>query len=425
MRSPLWLASLFGFGLAALFSPAQAGAADPDPQMLTIADCYRLALQRSEEIAVRQELITETEGRFLKSLSAVLPKLSFSSVDKRQDGSGDSAFTRRSLPERKFTFSQPLFSGFKEFAAMEGSKSEKRLRQQEKRRAEQLLLVDVSDAFHLLLEQREDLQVLDSIRQTLRERIQELEGRERIGRSRPSELVAARAQLYRVEAEWEEGQTREQIASQLLQFLTGLAPIGDLADPGAALPALPPQENLVAGADLRPDVQAAEISSEIARQEFRVARAKFYPTVTTEGNYFVERSGAAKEVAWDASLKVDVPIFQGGSALGAAKEAESRLRQARIRIEQARRQTAQEIRDAHSEYDGALARVRALTKALEAQEENYQLQVEEYRRSLVSNLEVLRTLGELQDARRDLIAALYQAHRLYWKLRVAAGETIP
>jgi len=393
-------------------------------QPLTLSDCYRMALKQSEEVAVRAERITETEGRFQQALSGILPKISFSSVDKRQDGDGGSAFTRRNVPERKFTFSQPLFSGFKEFAAMRGSKSEKRLREQEKGRAEQLLLVDVSDAFHLLLQQRRQIGVLDTIRQTLRERIRELEDRERIGRSRASERVAAQAQLYRVEAEWEQAQTREQVSSQLLQFLTGLGAIPELADPGPALPAPPPEETYLAKGPSRPDVKGAEQSAEIARQQLKVARAKFFPTVDVGGNYYVERSGAAQDVTWDASLTVDVPLFQGGAAVGAGKEAESGIRQADLKVQQARRVADQEIRDAYAEYGGALARARALTKALEATEESYQMQAQEYRLNLVSNLEVLATLQALQDSRRELIGTLYEAHRLYWKLKAAAGETI-
>lgn len=395
------------------------------PKGLTLQDCYRMALKQSEEAAVRAELIAETEGRFQQALSGILPKISFSSVDKRQDGDGGSAFTRRNVPERKFTFSQPLFSGFKEFAAMRGSKSEKRLREQEKARAEQLLLVDVSDAFHLLLQQRREISVLDAIRQTLRERIRELEDREKIGRSRASERVAVQAQIYRVEAEWEQTQTREQVSSQLLQFLTGLEAIAELADPGPELPAPAPEEAYRAKGPARPDVKGAEQSAEIARQELKVARAKLFPTAGLEGNYYVERSGAAQDVKWDASLNVDVPLFQGGNAVGAGKEAESGVRQADLRLQQARRVADQEIRDAYAEYGGALARARALTKALEATEESYQMQVQEYRLNLVSNLEVLSTLQILQDARRDLTSALYNAHRLYWKLRATAGETLP
>ncbi|MDO8729799.1 MAG: TolC family protein [Candidatus Omnitrophota bacterium] len=420
MRWGLGFAVMASFFIGIL--PFHAGA---EPlKTLSLENCYRMALKQSEEVAVRAELITETEGRFQQALSGLLPKITFSSIDKKQDGDGGSAFTRRNVPERKFTFSQPLFSGFKEFAAMRGSKSEKRLREQEKARAEQLLLVDVSDSFHLLLQQRREIGVLDAIRQTLRERIRELEDREKIGRSRASERVAVQAQLYRVEAEWEQAQTREQVSFQLLQFLTGLDVIAELADPGPELPALGPEEAYRAKGPSRPDVKGAEQSLEISRQELKVARSKFFPTAGLEGNYYVERSGAAQDVKWDASLNVDVPLFQGGGAVGANKEAESVVRQADLKLQQTRRVADQEIRDAYTEYGGALARLRALTKALEATEESYQMQVQEYRLNLVSNLEVLSTLQILQDARRDLTSALYDAHRLYWKLQATAGESI-
>ena len=408
-----------------LFAMTAGLAAAEPPKELTLQDCYRMALKQSEEVAIRAELIAETEGRFQQALSGILPKVSFSSVDKRQDGNGGSAFTRRSLPERKFTFSQPLFSGFKEFAAMWGAKAEKHQREQLKARAEQLLLVDVSDAYHLVLEQREEIRILDAVRATLRDRTRELEAREKIGRSRPAELVAVQAQMYRVEAEWETAQSSEAVAVQLLEFLIGLDAVGELAGPGPALPAPGPEEEYLAKAAARPDVKAAEQAMEISRLQLKVAHAKFFPTVDATGNYYVDRSGAAKEVKWDASLNVNVPIFQGGAAVGASKEAESGVRQAELLLQQTRRRAAQEVRDSYVQYDSAVARARALTKALEATEESFQMESQEYRLNLVSNLEVLNTVQILQDARRELIHALYEAHRFYWKLKASAGETLP
>ena len=112
---PIALLLLFTTGVA---TPVRAEDATP----LTLSDCYALALKRSEEIAIRGELIRETEGRFLQALSTALPRASFELSEKRQDGSGGSAFTLKEVPERRFVFSQPLFSGFKEFAAVRGSR---------------------------------------------------------------------------------------------------------------------------------------------------------------------------------------------------------------------------------------------------------------------------------------------------------------
>ncbi len=97
----------------------------------------------------------------------MLPRASFALSEKRQNGTGGSAFTLKEVPERKFVFTQPLFLGFKEFAAMAGTRAERRQRVAEKSRAEHLLLVDVADAVHLLLQQRQDLSALETIRTAL------------------------------------------------------------------------------------------------------------------------------------------------------------------------------------------------------------------------------------------------------------------
>src|SRR3989338_1342089 len=122
-------------------SPAGEPASVVVPQeSFTLQDCYALALKRSEQLAIAKQTIQEAEGRFLQSLSGALPKLSFNYSHEYQQGENE--------PESKFTFSQPLFSGFKEFAAMAAARAEGRQRRQEESRARQLLLVDVSDAFY-------------------------------------------------------------------------------------------------------------------------------------------------------------------------------------------------------------------------------------------------------------------------------------
>ena len=97
-------------------------------------------------------MIKEAEGRFQQSLGGILPHATFESSNKRQNGSNGSAFTLTEIPEQKFIFSQPLFSGFKDFAGMGASRAELRQKTQETLRARQLLFTDVSDAFYLLSE---------------------------------------------------------------------------------------------------------------------------------------------------------------------------------------------------------------------------------------------------------------------------------
>jgi len=403
---------------------AQAHPESTPPVALTLSECYQLALQRSETIAIQQERLKETEGRFLQALSGALPRASFVSSDKRQDGSGGSAFTLRDVPERRFTFSQPLFGGFKEFAAMAASRAEHRQRTHDRARAEQLLLLDVADAFYLLIQQREELGALEVTRSALLERIEALRAREQLGRSRSSEVASAEAQLRRVEAERERIASLEATARQLLEFLTGLDRLEAIAGAEEPIPPIEEESVSLAKAGARPDVQAAEEAWQVAKQQVLVTQGAIWPDVDLEGNYYTKRVGASQDVDWDVTLKVDVPLFQGGQAAGAVREAAARSRQAKLQREHARRQALLDIRDARARLAAAVNRRVALEQAVEATERNYRLHVEDYALNLVSNLDVLQTLQELQDVRRDLIGATADVQRLSWRLRVAVGEPL-
>lgn len=403
---------------------AEASPPSPETQPMTPADCYRLALKRSETIAIQRELIRQTESRLTQALSGVLPRASFEASEKRQDGSGGSSFTLKEVPERKFTFTQPLFSGFKEFAAMAGARAERRERGFEQARAEQLLFVDVSDAFYLVLERREDMDALETIRTALLQRIDELKERERLGRSRTSEVASAEVLLQRVEADIESARSDEITARQLLEFLTGRAPLAAITDAEPVLPPIAAESDFARKAGGRPDVRAAEEAWSVSQKAVTVARAGFWPEVDVESNYYTKRVGVSSGVDWDALLTVSVPLFQGGETVGAVREAASKARQAKLEYDRAQRQAELEIRDAHANLQGALARLAALRKALGAAEENYRLQQEDYRRSLVNNLDVLQALESLEGTRRDVIHAAYEAKRRHFQLLAAAGETL-
>lgn len=411
------------FGVLILF--AEAGAEDSP---LTLEECYRLALERSEELAVRHEIIKEAEGEFLQAFSGVLPRVSFVSSDTRQESIGGEgvagSFTRRHIPNRRFKFTQPLFSGFKEFAAMAESRASINQYTYEKARAEQLLLIDVSEAFYYLLEQAEDITTLENIRKTLSERIAELKERERLGRSRSSEVVNVEVQFKKIEAKIKRVNGDEANARHLLEFLTGLEHIETIIEDGYLAPILETENIYEEKVKNRPDVQAAEQAWQAARANVRVARADSLPKVDIEANRYVERTGISKEIDWDMLLTVNVPLFQGKQVAGKVKEAQAQARQAKLRYNETIRRGLLNIKNTYSELAAALEQVEALKQAKESAEQNYKFQEQDYRQNLVSNLDVLQALKELQEVRREFIKANYDAKRLYWRLKVAAGETL-
>jgi len=379
---------------------------------LTLKDCYQLALKRSGSLAIHQQQIKEAEGRFLQSLSGVLPKASFNYSNKYVDGD--------QVPEAKFTFSQPLFSGFKEFAAMAGSKAESRQRRQEEIRARQLLFTDVADAFYYYDLYQEQLKSTQSIAQALSERMAELQKRVDLGRSRTSELASAESRLRKAEADVEQTKSDMTVARELLEFLTGTA-LEAIEDEASPVFVVKTEQELVDYAGHRPDVTAAQEALAVADRKVAVARAGFWPTVGLEGNYYTKKIIESSS-DWDVTLKVAVPLFQGGDNVGKLKESSALAEEAKLTFSETQRKALLDIRQAYSRWEASTRRDEALKKALDAADRNYQLQAADYRNNLVNNLDVLQALADLEDVRRGYISAANDVGRFYWQFKVKTGD---
>ncbi len=388
---------------------------------LTLIDCYKLALKQSETLAINQQRIKEAESHFWQGLSGVLPHLDYSYSDKRQNGTGGTSFTLSEIPERKFVFSQPLFSGFKEFAAMAATRHEKRQRIQEDIRARQLLFTDVSDAFYFFLSYQEDLTALNTTDKALKDRIEELNKRIDVGRSRMSEMISAQVRLSTNEAEIELVSSQATMARELLEFLTGEV-IEAVIDSESVEPPSFSQEEYTSKAGDRPDVKASEEAWMAAQKQITVARAGYWPTVGVDGNYYDKRAGASEGVTWDVTLTIDFPIFDGLRTRADVSQARALANEADLTFQKTKREAILDIQNAYAKIQSSWKRNALLQKAYEAAEKNYQLEQEDYRHNLVNNLEVLQALEDWQTAYRSFISIKTESKQNYWAFKAATGD---
>jgi outer membrane protein len=392
--------------------------AEGNTDALTLKDCYALALKKSETVAIQKELINETKGLVLQAMSLALPKVSFAYTEKWQDVSPNDRFDG-SQPEGKFTFSQPLFTGFKEFAAIGANKHIGLQRDAELKRARQLLLIDVSDAFYLYLSYQEDLEQLKDIEKALLERMTELKKRQSIGRSRLSEVSSADARLRKVQADIEGVHVQKDVAGELMNYLTGVVPSRLIDD------VLPEEEItidvLAQQVVHRADVEAVREAVRSYENNIIAARSSFFPTVTLGGNSYTKRVGTNEGNDWDVSLVVSVPLFNGLSDVGQLRQARSQKDQMELRLSKVIRQATLEVKSAHLRWRGYSRRLTALDLAVTSAQENYRLQQEDFQKSLVNNLDVLQALEDLSNIRRGYISAKADARRAFWSLKVATG----
>ncbi|MCX5700399.1 MAG: TolC family protein [Candidatus Omnitrophica bacterium] len=413
---------LLSFGLKSAFS-FDIGQPAPNTSPLTLVECYNLTLKQSEKIGINTELIKEAQARFSQAMGTLMPHVTFYSENSWKDAldSGGTSVSSGGGLEQRFNFQQTLFKGFREFAAMKGAKFEQAQRINEKLRAEQLLLLDVTNSFYLLLEEKDDLNSLLSIKKALINRIHDLMDREKLGRSRRSEVVSTESELYSVNADIELAKSRVILARQMLEFLTGVT-ITEVIDSDKDFPILDSEESYLANSGVRPDVLATENAWEVSKQNKKIAVSGLLPEITVEGNIYTHRIQALEGSTWDAALNVSIPIFEGTEVYGLIQEAAIKATEAELEYRHTRRKTYADIRDAYVKIQTGIPRTLAFKKALMASEMNYTLQKSDYKLNLVNNLDVLAAIRTLENTRRNFINSYYTTKRSYWQLQVAVGQ---
>jgi outer membrane protein TolC len=411
----------------------QASVVTPDDQPklppLTLEDCYKLALIQSDVVAIQKEAIARATAQIFNATSQALGDVdlivsrNFQEAQKEAASGSTTVYNDPDISERKFVFSQPLFQGFKAIGALTAAGSFKKEQKEAWIRAKQLLYQDVSFAFYTVLAQKKKLTIIRSTHELLLQRIKELEEREKIGRSRASEVATAWTKLKSLEADLAGTKGGYATAQFLLEFLIGI-PVEDRAledtepeDVGAK-----GLEDFLVLADERPDVKAAEAAVKTAKSGIVVAQSGFWPTLNLTENQYLRREGASGNVNWDLLLTMDVPLFSGTATIGQVKDSIAVMKQKKSSLSLAKRQAKLEIKQSYEAWRFNREQYLALKEAVASAEENYKLQSDEYRRSLVNNLDVLAALESLQNTQQEQTRAFYQMKQDESRLKVAIGE---
>jgi outer membrane protein len=150
-------------------------------EALTLDEYYAAALKRSEVIATQGELIRQAEERYKQANSAIRPTVSGVASYSRRD-SVSSVDPSNPAPTdwsslAKLTATQPLFRGFRDFAALRQTNALLDAQNQDYRNACTQLFKDVVQNFYIVLSIEQDLKnYSEEINQNI-DREKELNGR--------------------------------------------------------------------------------------------------------------------------------------------------------------------------------------------------------------------------------------------------------
>lgn len=397
---------------------------------LTLEECYRMALHRSEALAIDGEDLVRIQTQYEQAVASLLPRVSFKGSYTRREktelpatgGSVQQTFTDPDQTQYQVALRQPIFSGLREFYTLRQGNALYASREHDLRHARLLLFADVADGFYAVLQLERDIATIEDSLRLARERLQELVERNRVGISRRSEVLAQEAEAASTEAALERLRGALAVAWEALKFLTGLDSFRKLLDttPDPADP--PPVETFIARARAeRSDVQSLRRQVEAAGEGVGVARAGYFPTVTLDANYYTHREGFSKDIDYDAVFSFEIPLFEGGATQAAIREARSLVRASEFRLGRLEREIVLQVNRAYADLRSLRSELASLEKAVASARENHEIVQAEYRRAIATNIEVLAAFNTLQQATLARDRARFQSKLARIRLDVQAG----
>lgn len=396
---------------------------------LSLDEALQSALQKNGMVAIGREQVLQAEEHVTQSKSAIYPSLSLNSTYLLQPEATDPAL-RTLFPAEQtitnFSLNQPLFRGFREFAAMRQRKQLLSAQKKDRLTAMVKLYEEVATSFLDVLTLEQDLKNLNEQRGIYARRVKDLQARTRRGESSSTEGLTAQSTAAALDAEIQLNQARLKTARENFAFLTAL-PVNtaltdhEPADKKAAGSLLPLNQYLER-IEERPDVQSAKARSQASEEDVSIARGGHWPSADATANYYLQRPGSyPSQQNWDLQLRLTLPIFEGGLRQSQVREALSLRRESEIRLQELRRQLTAEIRSRYESFKMRDDQLRALKLSSDLAEKNYQVLLRESRRGLSRSIDVQLALTEYRSSRRTYDQVRYSSRLDRIRLETAAA----
>ncbi len=391
---------------------------------ITLKDAVRSALEKTESVPLGQSRINQADARLEQTKSKFLPTVSLGANYQRQDSTDtkNSSIWGGGQSYARLTLSQSVYDGGRDTAALEANKSDKEAQKQILAVSNYSLFSTVARGFYAILSNQTEVDNLKKIIDLASDRVKEITNREKIGRSRNIELMAAQAQVAVLQAQLMAVEGQQITAWDEFVLLTGLPRDVELVKKRETPEAPQSIDTYLGLLEKRPDIIAMKSQIDSAKSNVDVARAGHRPSIDVLGNYYINRTGPQEGNNWDVGISLTMPLYNGGMVSAQVREASEKESEIELLLNQTRRQAEVTIRTNYNNLVSALNQMKALQSALSLTEKNYKEQSKNYRFGQSTNLDVIQALNLFQDTKRTLDKTNYLALAAWADLKAATAQ---
>ena len=404
-----------------------------DPHALDLQTCFQLTAVRDDSLKISMQDVYVAQAQLSQSIAALWPTFTATNTQEflhyRNSGGeatsilGDSTISgaRNYTSQSHVTMNYTLFNGGQNWNNVGASSAAIAAKRQTLARDYQTIYQSVAQAFYDVLQYEGDMSIQSDLIDALKARVDDLQDRVRLGRSRPSELLQAQTDLANAKVTYEQQRGSQNAAKETLAFYIGIPSSEFKLKEMQNFPSAEQLESYLQKSGTRPDVLSQLQSLRQAERNLNVAEGQLLPTITAQGDFLSSQDPASNQIDATMTLEASMPIFDGGLIIGQIHQNKELVRQSKLNVEQLQRTADKDTRTAYANFNASVAQVVVLREAARLAAKNLEAQVDDYRKGVVSNLDVLTALQDYQSARQGLHDANMQARLNLINLHVAAG----
>jgi outer membrane protein len=385
-------------------------------ETISLNESFSKALKNNQIENINDAKINQYDEQVSSAKSSYYPKLYLKGTYTKQENLNNTHYANLYL-------THSLFKGGKDLITTSLAENSKEIALQTKNVEKLNLYINVINAYYNFFLYDNDAKNLELLTKQSSERMNEIQKRVAIGRSRYGELLQAKAQLAQAEAQYSNAKGLLSEAEQKFRALTGVSESRPAVDLNTKLKSYQ-FNSIFSKAQTRPDVLARELKIEEASQNISFYRRSHLPTVDLTSNYYLtKRTGTSyTKTDWDASIVLTFPLFEGFGTNAKVSENVWKEHEARYNLIDLKKTVELDLSSKFETHNRYMNQIESFDQARELAKKSYDEALKDYRLGLISNLDVLTALNLYLDAKRNTEKNIIQAIMSEKILEATTGE---
>lgn len=425
--------------------------APTDTLRLSLDEALQRALTRSEEMRAARALVKQTQGQVLEQVSRALPQVSGAVTYNRklesifQDAVADTGFFGQILKNSAFaavhtwsadlTAQQLLWSGGKVGAALKIAKAANRSARASEQETASDLTYQVRQAYYDAVYAGRLVEIAESALTQARAHLGQVRAGRREGSRSEYEALRAEVDAANQEPPVVAARNGLDIARLALKRLVNVPleqPVALITPLAAADGTVPVVTDLSTTIERRPALAAADFEVEARRLAVKVYRGQRWPDLYVSST--LSQQAFPQELRprhnefrrnWDASVRLEVPIFNGLRTEGQVAQARAQYESAQAGRDRLREGAAIEAVQAKAELERTLSTLTARRETVRQAQRAWELAGVRFTNGLSTQVEVSDARLQLQAAEVNEVQALRDYLVAIAALERAVGHAIP